>query len=58
LGEQGADGGGGVSTRIVALLRLAAFINYVDRGSLATVVDRTDWGAALAGRLLPALPQG
>ena len=28
--------GGGVSTRVVALLTLAAFINYVDRGNLAT----------------------
>ncbi|HYX74746.1 MAG TPA: MFS transporter [Steroidobacteraceae bacterium] len=35
LAEPGADGGG-VSTRIVALLTLAAFINYVDRGNLAT----------------------
>jgi MFS family permease len=28
--------GGGVSARVVALLTLAAFINYVDRGNLAT----------------------
>jgi sugar phosphate permease len=28
--------GGGVSVRVVALLTLAAFINYVDRGNLAT----------------------
>src|SRR6202049_3726683 len=27
---------GGVSARVVALLTLAAFINYVDRGNLAT----------------------
>jgi hypothetical protein len=27
---------GGVSVRIVALLAVASFINYVDRGSLAT----------------------
>lgn len=35
LAQQGA-GGGGVSARVVALLTLAAFINYVDRGNLAT----------------------
>jgi MFS family permease len=34
LGQQGADGS--VSARVVALLTLAAFINYVDRGNLAT----------------------
>ena len=28
--------GGGVSARVTALLTLAAFINYVDRGNLAT----------------------
>jgi len=28
--------GRGVSARVVALLTLAAFINYVDRGNLAT----------------------
>jgi MFS family permease len=28
--------GGGISARVVALLTLAAFINYVDRGNLAT----------------------
>jgi MFS family permease len=35
LTQQGASGGG-VSARLVALLTLAAFINYVDRGNLAT----------------------
>src|SRR2546430_2742780 len=36
--ERGTIGGvgGGVSARVVALLTLAAFINYVDRGNLAT----------------------
>jgi MFS family permease len=31
-----SGGGGGISARVVALLTLAAFINYVDRGNLAT----------------------
>jgi MFS family permease len=35
LAQQGA-GGGGVSARVAGLLTLAAFINYVDRGNLAT----------------------
>jgi MFS family permease len=35
LTQQGASAGG-VSARLVALLALAAFINYVDRGNLAT----------------------
>ncbi len=35
LAQQGASGDG-VSARVVALLTLAAFINYVDRGNLAT----------------------
>jgi MFS family permease len=35
LAQQGA-GGGGVSSRVAGLLTLAAFINYVDRGNLAT----------------------
>ena len=33
---QAAVDGGGASARVVALLALAAFINYIDRGNLAT----------------------
>jgi len=58
LGEQGADGGGGVSTRIVALLTLAAFINYVDRGNLATagplIQDQLNLSHTELGMLLAA----
>ena len=56
LAQPGADGSG-VSTRVVALLTLAAFINYVDRGNLATAgpliqnqlnLSHTELGALLA----------
>jgi MFS family permease len=50
--------GGGVSARVVALLTLAAFINYVDRGNLATagplIRDQFALSNAQLGLLLSA----
>jgi MFS family permease len=50
--------GGGISTRVVALLTLAAFINYVDRGNLATagplIRDQFALSNAQLGLLLSA----
>lgn len=50
--------GGGVSARVVALLTLASFINYVDRGNLATagplIRDQFALSNAQLGLLLSA----
>ena len=50
--------GGGISARVVALLTLAAFINYVDRGNLATagplIRDQFDLSNTQLGLLLSA----
>jgi MFS family permease len=57
LAQKGA-GGDGVSTRVVALLTLAAFINYVDRGNLATagplIQDQLSLSPTQLGVLLAA----
>jgi MFS family permease len=53
-----ASSPGGVSARVVALLTLAAFINYVDRGNLATagplIRDQLTLSNAQLGLLLSA----
>jgi MFS family permease len=50
--------GGGISARVVVLLTLAAFINYVDRGNLATagplIRDQFALSNAQLGLLLSA----
>jgi MFS family permease len=55
--QQGASGDG-VSARVVALLTLAAFINYVDRGNLATagplIQDQLGLSSTQLGVLLAA----
>ena len=55
--QQGASGDG-VSARVVALLTLAAFINYVDRGNLATagplIQDQLSLSPSQLGVLLAA----
>jgi sugar phosphate permease len=55
---QSAKTGRGVSSRVVVLLTLAAFINYVDRGNLATagplIRDQFALSNAQLGLLLSA----
>ena len=45
----------GISTRIVGLLAVASFINYVDRGSLATAAPLVREEFALSGTQLGLL---